>query len=116
MAPGESKGGAGTPFGRSRQVFPAGGVRPIRDKSIAARAATSRPTMRWVQKAELRPAKPSTQGESRTQSPTTRLIHSSHARNRTKAAKATIAITAPLITAFQLGSSAAAKPTAQGET
>ncbi len=44
--------------------------------------------------------KPSTQGETSTQSPTTRLNHSSHTANAANAPIERIAITMPLIMAF----------------
>src|SRR5215510_3204065 len=46
------------------------------------------------------PAKPSTQGETRTHTPTIRLSHSSQTVNADNAAKDIAAITIPLITAF----------------
>ena len=59
--------------------------------------------MMWVHAALATAVKPISQGEAATQSPATRLIHSSHSSSRIKAASAMAAMTAPPMMAVQVG-------------
>src|SRR6516164_8764941 len=110
-----SRGPGQTPtHNGQRYALTRGGVRCTNHSLTPATTATMMPVTTWTQVGVAWAANPTAHADTATQTPSKRLIHSSHSANASSAASATTPIATPLSQAFQLAAALGTKPKIHG--
>src|SRR6516165_1210437 len=97
-----------------RYALTRGGVRCMSHNLTPATTATMIPVTTWTQVAVAWTANQTAHADTATQTPSKRLIHSSHSADANSAASATTPIATPLSQAFQLAAVLGTKPKIHG--